>query len=291
LNEEETAYDVMKKLDSMYLRESTATQISVLNKLERLRLNDYEESSTFFIDFGKLINELNNAGAIVSRRVNYMLRTLPDLLNYVGDLIDSLKEADPTCEFLKNKITMWEAKNKENNCLTHTNKNALKLERKEPEKICFGCGKPGHIKANCRNTWSTKGSRKKNATERAYGQRGAHQSYQRRGSRGRSTYQRGRGWQQRGEGNRHHDTNDEKAGSFNAEIVKEISNSQVEVNVTENGIVEWILDSGCTDHIINSESYFTNFVSLKNPINVKVEDGRSVQATKVGNPNIFFNLR
>jgi len=69
-------YDVMKKLDSMYLRESTAIQISVRNKLERLRLNNYEESSTFFIELEKLINELKNAGAIVSQRekVNYMLR-------------------------------------------------------------------------------------------------------------------------------------------------------------------------------------------------------------------------
>jgi len=137
VDEEKTAYDVMKKLDSMYLEESTAIQISVRNKLERLRLNDYEESSTFFIEFEKSINELKNAGAIVSQRekVNYMLRTLSDSLNYVGDLIDSLKEADRTCEFLKNKIIMWEARNKEKNCLTYTNKNALKSERKEPEKI------------------------------------------------------------------------------------------------------------------------------------------------------------
>jgi len=121
-------------------------------------LNNYEESSTFFIEFEKLINELKNDGAIVSHRekVNYMLRTLPDSLNYVGDLIDLLKEADRTCEFLKNKIIMWESRNKEKNCLTHTKKSALKLEHKEPEKICFGCGKPGHIKANCRNIWSTR---------------------------------------------------------------------------------------------------------------------------------------
>jgi len=113
-------------------------------------------------------------------------------------------------------------------------------------------------------------------------------SYQRRGGKGRGTYQRGREWQQRGEEDRCHDTNYENTGSFNAEVVKEIKNSQVEVNVSENGKVEWILDSGCTDHIINNESYFTNYVCLKNPINVKVRDGISVQATKVGNIQIYF---
>jgi len=98
---------------------------------------------------------------------------------------------------------------------------------------------------------------------------------------------RGRGWQQRSEGDRHHDNNYENMGSFNVEIVKEIRNSQVEVNISENGKVEWILDSGCIDHIINNESYFTNYVYLKNPITVKEGNGRSVQATKAIFKHIF----
>jgi len=81
-----------------------------------------------------------------------------------------------------------------------------------------------------------------------------------------------------------------KTRLFNAEVVKEIRNNQVEVNVSENGKVEWILDSGCTDHIINNESYFTYHVCLKNPINVKVGDGRSVHEGWQYS-NILFNLR
>ena len=71
-------------------------------------------------------------------------------------------------------------------------------------------------------------------------------------------------------------------GSFCTEVREEDRNRQEEVNVSEGDRIEWILDSGCTDHIINNESYFTNYVYLKNPINVKIGDGRSVQATKVG---------
>jgi len=87
------------------------------------------------------------------------------------------------------------------------------------------------------------------------------------------------------------DTNNENTGSLNAEIIKKIRISQVEVNVSENGKVEWILDSGCIDHIINKESYFTNYACLKNQINVKVGDGRSVRATKVGNIQINFSRK
>jgi len=58
MDEEETAYGIMKKLDSMHTRESMAIQIYARNKQEKLRLKDYEESSTFFTEFEKLINEL-----------------------------------------------------------------------------------------------------------------------------------------------------------------------------------------------------------------------------------------
>jgi len=136
VGEEETACGIIKKLDSMYTRESTAIQICVQNKLKKLRLSDYEESSTFFAEFEKFINELKSAGAIVTQRekVNHMLRTLPDSFSYIGDLIHSLKKADRTCEFLKNKIIMWEAKDKEKNCQIHTKKSALKSNVKNPRR-------------------------------------------------------------------------------------------------------------------------------------------------------------
>jgi len=55
-----------------------------------------------------------------------MLRTLADLLNYVGNLIDALKEVDRMCKFSKNKLILWEVNDKENNCKIHTKKRALK---------------------------------------------------------------------------------------------------------------------------------------------------------------------
>jgi len=111
----------------------------------------------------------------------------------------------------------------------------------------IGYGKPGHIKANCRNTWLRERSRRINASRRAYGQGDAHQSYQRR-PRHISARQR---MTERSEGDRCRDTNYKNTGSFNTEVVKEIRNSQVEINVRGNGKVEWILDNGCTDHVRN----------------------------------------
>ncbi|KAK9751518.1 hypothetical protein QE152_g4930 [Popillia japonica] len=54
--------------------------------------------------------------------------------------------------------------------------------------------------------------------------------------------------------------------------------------------IEWILDSGCSDHIINNDKYFSDFVELKKPVNVKVGDGRCLKATKIGNVIHNFNV-
>ena len=48
VNDENTSFEIIKKLDKLYLRESTALQICVRNRLDRLRLRDYTEVSEFY---------------------------------------------------------------------------------------------------------------------------------------------------------------------------------------------------------------------------------------------------
>ena len=43
--------------------------------------------------------------------------------------------------------------------------------------------------------------------------------------------------------------------------------------VNENGRIDWLLDSGCTDHIINNDKYYSDSINLKTPVNVKIGDG------------------
>ena len=70
INDEDTSYKAIKKLDKLYLCKSTALQISVRNKLDRLRLRDFTETS----EFEKLIIELKNASATVNETesLNYL---------------------------------------------------------------------------------------------------------------------------------------------------------------------------------------------------------------------------
>lgn len=54
--------------------------------------------------------------------------------------------------------------------------------------------------------------------------------------------------------------------------------------------IKWLLDSGCSDHIVNSDEYFTTFTNLVNPVEIKVGDGFSLKANKIGNIVTYFDV-
>lgn len=110
-----TAKDIMEKVDKLYLKESTALQIIFRNKLEKLRLKDFSDTTVFFHEFEKAVNELKNAGAKVTEKEkkDYMLRTLPESMSHIINLIDILKEEDQTVEYIKSKIQMLELRDQD----------------------------------------------------------------------------------------------------------------------------------------------------------------------------------
>ena len=123
VSEEETTYKIIKKLDIMYLKESTALKIICRNRLEKLRLRNYTDSEAFFSDFEKAVNELKGAGAKISGKenLNYMLNILPESYNYIGDLIDTLKNEDQTADYVRSKIKIAEMKSQKEHGEKRTN--------------------------------------------------------------------------------------------------------------------------------------------------------------------------
>jgi len=147
----DTAYQIIMKFDETYLKKSTALQIVCRHNLELIKLKNYSEVPLFFDDFEKAVNELKQAGAVVTEteKLNYMLKALPENYGYIGDLIDVMPEHERTVDYLKSKIKL-----KRTESVTQTSNDTstiFKVDTK-PSFNCFGCGKPGHLRRDCKAT-------------------------------------------------------------------------------------------------------------------------------------------
>jgi hypothetical protein len=265
-----SAYEIMKKFDEMYIKKSTALQIVCRHNLESVKLKNYSEVNLFFDDFERQVNELKQAGAVVSEteKLNYMLKSLPQTYSHIGDLIDVLPEEQRTVDYLKSKIKLKSVEEKsegDNNNSSHVFKANTKFNK---DRKCFQCGKTGHLKRECRNQNSGVPGR-----GYVFGGRGF------AGQRGRGSYdghfQRGRGRNSAGHGS-----------SFYTTIANTSTVYQSERS--SNGEIEWLLDSGCTDHIINTDEHYDACETLNTPVKVRIGDGTLLEATKVGNITAYF---
>lgn len=67
--------------------------------------------------------------------------------------------------------------------------------------------------------------------------------------------------------------------NFHTEVQTMTANKVVWIDEIK---IDWLLDSGCTDHIINNDKYFSESIIFKEPVNVKIGDGKIFLATKLG---------
>jgi len=308
VSECETAYDILKKFDQLYSTESTALQIVYRNRLEKLKLVDYSNTADFFNDFEKGINDLKAAGATVTEqeKLNYMLRTLPESLSYIGDLIDVLKKEQQTVEYVKGKLAMIDIKGKEES-KEKMNSSAFAADS-EKGKQCFKCGKTGHFIKTCPQNKNGRQDHGQLETHdmTSRGFTGQHWGYSRGRGRGGNwrgsprSYQSGRGYQHvpgfsaTGRGYRQTEARGTRRGTAvlqsggNASFM--MSENYNVTEVRDELEIIWIIDSGCTGHLINNENYFSECEELKEPVDVMLGDGRTLQASKFGQVDIIVEV-
>lgn len=325
-----TTFQMISKLDKMYLNTSTALQILCRGKLDAIKLNKFNSTEEFFIDFERLCNKYKSAGGTLNdeEKIRYIIKALPPDYSYIGDLIDVIPDERRTFEYIQSKI-----QEKELNSCKEVKKSNVSTFNIKIKGQCWNCGIAGHKRKDC---WYGQQNKENGRGIGAYPSRvrDVYQQQQPGNSRGRGTYaNRGRSAYQNqpnnrglhrgaqrgygpGRGSAHQQKQlqqhpeQRESSLWTTEVSHQLvsNNEQVKVfqneennssldfaNVCESNYcgnvceIEWLLDSGCTDHLINTDKHFYEFVDLKTPAKVKLPDGKEIKATKLGNIKVKFN--
>lgn len=320
-----TAKEMFQTLDSVYFRKTLMMRVLATRKILSLRMNDGEVAQEFFGRFEKCIGALKDAGEEVSseRKLCYLLVALPERYAHIIDVVDALPKEMQTVDYVKGKLLFDHCK-KEDDTEAVTEAAAMKTQvQAKPQRSngsngagngpanswyrCHRCDQPGHFRRDCtaelpyepqygRSSSGSHGHRggvaprfgNWNGGRSGGGSSGARGNFGRRNVATNNT-----------EVNDFDEYGDSDVSSFQVRVVhgksSKVSSASVEINSIETGnaqdkspeTVTWVLDSGCTDHIVTSDKYFVNMSRLKNPIKVKVADGYMLQSMFIGNIRLF----
>ncbi|KAG6438785.1 hypothetical protein O3G_MSEX000222 [Manduca sexta] len=276
-----TAKEMIHKFDSIYATKSSANKLLSKRRLLDLKMNENDDPAEFLNKFEAHINNLIGSGEIVTQedKLNYLLLCLPQSFSQIVDIVDALPDKEKSVDYVKSKLLLTQ-KIKETEKCTQASSQAFRAGKEE--KKCYNCGNPGHYQRNCptrqnqvrpawRGNWNWRGNR-------YFRGRGQH-----RGGKGTS----GR-WQSGGTAGTSVVQSAPVTNSFNVEVM---SSQVVSKNCDMQNEVSWLLDSGCSDHIINNEKYFCEYKNLNNPVDIRVGDGFSLKTNKIGNILMYFNVK
>lgn len=242
---------VWKKLADQFQKKTWANKLELRRKLYSLRLRDGDPVQDHIKTMTETFNGLSVIGDPVSEedRVVYLLASLPDSYSMLVTAFEANTDV-PKMEVVTERLLHEERKLKERAGSGAYREEAMAVkQQRQKGPRCYHCGKFGHIKRNC-DRYAEAEERMDSRPERKSFKQKANQVEVRRGDSSNS--------------------DNESIGLLVREALSAGSGQT------------WIVDSGATCHMCNNKKMFTNFTSLKQPLEVALGDGHVLQAVGRG---------
>ena len=87
---------MIANLDKLYVTKSTSLQIICREKIEDIKLENYEDVEDFFVEYEKAVNKFKAVGGKVdeTEKMRYLIKAIPASYSYIGDFIDVIPEKE-----------------------------------------------------------------------------------------------------------------------------------------------------------------------------------------------------
>ena len=152
VKDKNTAKGMFDNICSVFERKSIAGQLLLRKQLLTLKIQEGDNINNHFINFDKKIRDLKSIDATMENMdiICHLLLTLPRSYENLVTAIETMNPNDLTLEFVKSRLI--DEHGKRNNRGSSSNSNeSYAMQMRNPNLLCFKCGKKGHIKSMC---WS-----------------------------------------------------------------------------------------------------------------------------------------
>lgn len=269
------AKEIFETLKAIFERKSIVNQLYLRKRLFTTRYNEEDDMNQYILNFDKMIRELKEAGAKIDDFdiICHLLLSLPKSFDAVVAVLETLEQERLTLELVKTRLIDEYYKQRNSRSSFEENVPSAFNGKKSFNYQCYKCGKFGHKRSECRVKCNS---------GRNFSNNGNYQYENRNRTSSRFIKKSGNLC-----------SNEEMEQGF--EDDEEISfivnaGSNIESLSVQCMEIKWYIDSGASDHMVNSLEYFFNVENLAVPVEIAVaKDGQTMKALKRGTIKMFDN--
>lgn len=265
----DSSKEMLNALKNNFQRNSLSERVHLKKELSNMKFDGKSSMSNFILKFESLIRRIRDSGCEIdeNEKITSFLTTLPrNYENFCTSLDLLISQKSLKFDFVRTRILDEELKKKSSvpssvNVKQESNVSAFSTFKYQ----CYNCGKMGHKRSECRvkkKTWNSSGNYNHSSKPVKPKANLAAELEE--------------------------TVNTDVSSTHNLDSISFLScldeRSADALNAVVDSSIEFIVDSGASDHFINDEKYFNGqYIDLRTPISVSVaKDGQKMVATKLG---------
>ncbi|KMQ83238.1 copia protein [Lasius niger] len=265
------AYQMWRALEAVFQRKGIASQLYLQKRLLSMKLIEGKSLEKHFLKFEETVRELKTVGAKLEEMdiVCHLLLTLPKDYDAIVTALETLEVEKLTLEFVKGKLLDQEIKN-QNQQETVSSDASAAVSSNLKNTIRDNHNKQQSNQRNSRTSNNSTTSLREATLFKCH-------------NCGKAGYKRSEcTWRKQA-----NQTNLDK--SEKGQHITFLAMALQSMLKTGETTMRLYIDSGATDHMVNSEKYFSNVRELENPIKIYVaKSNEFLYATKISNINILL---